>query len=265
MINVILKKAKNDKKMVKLNNLQLAVSPQPEATWDSNSNQIMVDNYIETQPTQAPPSTAVSYCYQCSKCTKIFTDQTHLKAHLSAHNNNSSTQNTISHQTKSRSSTKHICNECGMQFFQQSEFNRHLLTHEGIKPYKCSICSMQFYDTSSKNRHEKEHSGLKPFRCYICSFEFTRASNLRAHLLKVHSSEIGKSVIISKSNDNKLKFEFNLDAINLYKEQQRLNKMNKNNNSHQSQVAPNNAVIYIKDPKDKNSDIQHVSLSITFN
>jgi uncharacterized Zn-finger protein len=243
--------------LVKLNNSQLTASSPSETTWDT-SNQLTVDSFIETQPSQTSSNNSVSFCYQCSKCTKIFTDQTQLKAHLLTHNNNLS-QNTVSHQTKSRSSTKHICNECGMQFFQQSEFNRHLLTHEGIKPYKCSICSMQFYDTSSKNRHEKEHSGLKPFRCYICSFEFTRASNLRAHLLKVHSSEIGKSVIISKSNDNKLKFEFNLDAINLYKEQQRLNKLNKNHESYQSQAPPTNAVIYIKDPKDKNSDIQHVS------
>jgi hypothetical protein len=33
---------------------------------------------------------------------------------------------------------------------------------------------------------------------------------LRAHLLKVHPNEIGKLVNISKTIDNKLKFEFDL-------------------------------------------------------
>lgn len=108
-----------------------------------------------------------------------------------------------------------ICNECGRQFHSQNDLNKHMLQlHETQKPFECSQCHMTFYDVSSKRRHEKEHSGYKPFRCYICSFEFTRASNLRAHLLKVHPNDVGKSVHITKSIDNKLKFEFNLGNFN---------------------------------------------------
>jgi uncharacterized Zn-finger protein len=152
----------------------------------------------------------MSLCYQCTKCSKLFSHKLHLKSHMAQHKHSLSVPATVS-TTTTTTASKIICNECGKQFNSQSDFNRHLqIAHNAVKPYKCSICSMAFYDISSKNRHEKEHSGLKPYRCYICGFEFTRASNLRAHLIKLHSSEIGKSVIISKTSDNKLKFEFDL-------------------------------------------------------
>lgn len=197
----------------------------------------------------------ISVCYQCSKCSKLFTHKLHLKSHMQQHKSND--QLAASPSSTTTNSLKIICNECGKQFNSQSDFNRHLqLAHNAVKPYKCSICSMSFYDISSKNRHEKEHSGLKPYRCYICGFEFTRASNLRAHLIKLHSSEIGKSVIISKTSDNKLKFEFDLDAIGVYREQQRLNKCR--NTDTTTAAKPTNAVIYIKDPNNKSSDVQYM-------
>lgn len=88
-----------------------------------------------------------------------------------------------------------------------------LQVHKAQKPYDCSHCELSFYELSAKKRHEKEHSDLKPFRCFICAFEFSRASNLRTHILKVHNHEIGKSVVISKSEVNNLKFEFNIGKI----------------------------------------------------
>lgn len=156
-------------------------------------------------------SKTMSLCYKCNKCGKLFTRKLHLKSHMMQQHDAASGNTGLAKKQSTTSSAKIICNECGKLFNTQTDFNRHLqIVHNAIKPYKCSLCSMAFYDVSSKNRHEKEHSGLKPFRCYICSFEFTRASNLRAHLIKLHSNEIGKSVIISKTPDNKLKFEFDI-------------------------------------------------------
>ena len=178
-------------------------------TNDEDFDNIIATRTVEVTAADSgtkPPKT-LSVCYQCPKCSKLFSHKLHLKSHMLQHKTSISGNVT---QTTSPIS-KIICNECGKQFNSQSDFNRHLqIAHNAVKPYKCSICSMAFYDLSSKNRHEKEHSGLKPYRCYICGFEFTRASNLRAHLIKLHSSEIGKSVIISKTSDNKLKFEFDL-------------------------------------------------------
>lgn len=88
-----------------------------------------------------------------------------------------------------------------------------LNSHDTQKPFLCTQCQMSFDDFSAKKRHENKHLEIKQFRCCICSFEFTRASNLRTHLLKIHPTEVGKTVIITKSNDNKLNFEFNLGNI----------------------------------------------------
>ena len=177
-------------------------------TEDNHNQETKEDN----QAVHSEQDKKMSVCYQCSKCSKLFTHKLHLKSHMQQHKLN----NDQILATTANSTFKIICNECGKQFNSQSDFNRHLqIAHNAVKPYKCSICSMSFYDISSKNRHEKEHSGLKPYRCYICGFEFTRASNLRAHLIKLHSSEIGKSVIISKTSDNKLKFEFDLGKAKL--------------------------------------------------
>ena len=165
---------------------------------------------------------SVSVSFKCVKCNKMFTNEDSLRLHQANNCSNKNLDENIVNDDEmsedSKKSTKSkkqsrtfICTECGMQYTSQTDLSKHMLqTHENTKFFECSICSIQFYDLSSKNRHEKEHAGLKPFRCWICSFEFTRASNLRSHLLKVHSSDIGKLVHINKTDDNKLKFEFDM-------------------------------------------------------
>lgn len=200
-------------------------------------NQQSANNFQQTQ-TQLTP---ISLLFGCAKCSTSFLDEKQYKIHVEAclatnENENIYSQRDIenllinesnlmlpqvdtdenenSNQSNGKMGSKRrilICNECGFQFNFQSDLNKHMLqAHDRFRSFKCCHCNMEFNDISSKTRHEKEHFGLKPFRCYICSFEFTRASNLRTHLFKMHSSDIGKLVNITKSVDNKLKFEFDL-------------------------------------------------------
>ncbi len=189
LLSIFQSKDKNDKKLVKLNIItNQTVSVNTEQKNDINNK---MENTKKSKTKRV-----------CLVCSKTFENQGQLRSHMSQEHNTSTTP-------------KIICNECGMQYQTQIDFNRHLATHSQHfnKNQKCTFCSMEFYDLSSKTRHEKEHAGLKSFRCYICGFEFTRASNLRAHLIKVHSSEIGKLVNITKSSDNKLKFEFDIGKL----------------------------------------------------
>lgn len=188
--------AKNDKKLIKLNLTKYNYKSSVNELQPVNNNNSIIDDL----PTESDLST----------CTTIIlpSKSTSLEDKLNETNDNSSDSEQLKKKLKKK---LFICNECGRQFYSQNDLNKHMLQlHEMEKPFECSQCHMSFLDVSSKRRHEKEHLGYKPFRCYICSFEFTRASNLRAHLLKVHPMDIGKSVIITKSIDNKLKFEFNL-------------------------------------------------------
>lgn len=249
--------AKNDKKLVKLNlnnrnpdvNLIESIKsiinkPQVSNVTASMSHNNSL-NDIDDLPSESDvssgvvlipinqnPTTINQLIYKCSKCFKMFTDETLYKLHqdtqecLNSESENEfeklflndSTESVQIQSDEDKSQPNKvtrkrifICNECGYQFYLQSDFNKHMLqVHENVKPYQCSLCPMTFYEQSTKNRHEKEHSGLKPYRCYICAFEFTRASNLRTHLFKLHPNDVGKLVNITKSADNRLKFEFDL-------------------------------------------------------
>ncbi|CAF1022357.1 unnamed protein product [Brachionus calyciflorus] len=221
----------------------------------------------------------LTVCFTCEKCNKVFDDESLFKIHqenvescdieseldkflLSEFNNQISHEKEEEKIQNSKLNRKKtfVCTECGIQFYTQNDLNKHMLqTHESSKPFQCSQCPMTFLELSTKNRHEKEHLGLKPFRCYICAFEFTRASNLRTHLLKVHPGDIGTLVNINKSVDNKLKFEFDLEAIRIQKEQGKIprNYGSPSKTSESTNTVPN-TIIYIKDPNNKNSDIQHM-------
>lgn len=225
--------------------------------------------------TSTPATIGTSSPSSSSSSSSCSSSETSSKEKTDGYDDDDDKDTTLKKKLKKRT---FICNECGRQFHSQNDLNKHMLQlHETQKPFECSKCNMAFYDMSSKRRHEKEHSGFKPFRCYICSYEFTRASNLRAHLLKVHSNEIGKTVHITKSIDNKLKFEFNLDEINNNKEFQCLIKnpstssnLHATQNILHSKSFPDsnlkdsinnntrNTVIYIKDPNNKNAEIQHM-------
>ena len=200
---------KNDKKLIKLD-----YSNSRQINPNKNSKILFNSNDIDDLPSESDLSLCttvfLSKNNSFSNSTQVLSNKID-KQLLNTMDNNETEISSKKNINKKRS---FICNECGCQYFSQNELNKHMIhLHYSQKPFECSQCHISFNDISAKRRHEKEHLGFKQFRCYICSFEFTRASNLRAHLLKIHPDNIGKSVIITKSIDNKLKFEFNLGIL----------------------------------------------------
>jgi len=74
---------------------------------------------------------------------------------------------------------------CGTLVKSRFSLRRHLLAHEGWKPYICkfSNCGKSFGESNTLKRHMRIHTGEKPFRCEVkgCNRAFADSSNWRRH------------------------------------------------------------------------------------
>ncbi|XP_077186601.1 uncharacterized protein LOC143834008 isoform X1 [Paroedura picta] len=98
------------------------------------------------------------------------------------------------------------CLACGLNFFDQTQYNVHLQmhrenkssecgqlhlhqrTHTGGKAFECSECRKRFSRSDSLQNHLRTHTGEKPFECSECGKRFNQRSNLQQHQ-KTHTGE----------------------------------------------------------------------------
>ncbi|RXG55123.1 RE1-silencing transcription factor [Armadillidium vulgare] len=98
--------------------------------------------------------------YQCEKCEYTTGEELLLKMHSETH---------ISPDEK-----VYKCKNCSYTSTRRSNYNDHLLTHTGTRPFKCDKCD---YSATRKDRlrcHLLTHSGEKPFKCDKCDYSSTR-------------------------------------------------------------------------------------------
>lgn len=92
------------------------------------------------------------------------------------------------------------CQQCDKQFRWSSDLSKHLMAHQGIKPYRCSWCGKSFSHNTNLHTHLRIHTGEKPFKCYECEEEkFIQNSHLIKHQ-RTHTGEQPYTCSICKRN-----------------------------------------------------------------
>lgn len=81
------------------------------------------------------------------------------------------------------------CNECEKTFSERGNFNRHALTHSGIKKFSCEECEMKFSRKDKLKLHVTlihSVSGGEAQLCDHCDKTFTRKDHLSRHKARTH-------------------------------------------------------------------------------
>ncbi|XP_062374381.1 zinc finger protein 16-like isoform X2 [Sardina pilchardus] len=81
------------------------------------------------------------------------------------------------------------CKFCGMHFSSLLEFESHLMTHKGIRPYLCNQCDKSFATKQGLLGHLSHHMTDKPFLCEVCGKNFGTPTHLKSHLRGSHPTQ----------------------------------------------------------------------------
>ncbi|CAG7822502.1 unnamed protein product [Allacma fusca] len=82
------------------------------------------------------------------------------------------------------------CAYCPFFSLDKTEVTKHLVFHNGPKPYSCIFCARRFTTRINAEVHERIHTGLQPFQCSHCGKSFSQKCNLHTHLINRHGIQI---------------------------------------------------------------------------
>ncbi|XP_067661674.1 zinc finger protein 62 homolog [Haliotis asinina] len=137
----------------------------------------------------------------CEICNKSFRTSYYLKSHMNAHNGAKPYKCKFCDlhftyaSTRRRHQRTHIpeecmnfmCNICGKKFYDQCDFDRHMLGHSGEKPFMCDVCGKTFATKALLRSHLNRHNGEKQYKCQICNKTFLYHYRLKRHI-KTHNA-----------------------------------------------------------------------------
>ncbi|KAG8505854.1 Zinc finger protein 518B [Galemys pyrenaicus] len=80
---------------------------------------------------------------------------------------------------------KHYCDKCRFSTKDPLQYRKHTLQHEEIK-FVCSHCSCVSYTKGEFQRHLVKHTGVFPYRCEYCDYGAVRNDYIVKHRKRVH-------------------------------------------------------------------------------
>ena len=156
---------------------------------------------------------------KCPWCFSVFQEKDDLSKHIdSAHQTELSDE---IYKSATNSGAQFMCHLCSREFTRKTSLEKHMLIHEGKRPFKCSICTAAFHQKGSLDYHiktihlkddsqkhiceicgfttlhlsslkihtEKHQRGKKSHQCHICSARFNLACAMRRHIKRDHTDD----------------------------------------------------------------------------
>ncbi|GBM34284.1 Zinc finger protein 37, partial [Araneus ventricosus] len=152
---------------------QDAHSSEKQTRMDGMEN----DPTLSALPVKPSPSPTSKMVFECDKCTRKFTKDFLLNAHMQDHDK----QN------------PYKCNQCPMEFQYECRLKNHYVLHTKEKPFKCNQCDYEckrkdYLLKHIRKHHESQLSSQrtppkKNFKCVKCSGKFVKESALNFHVL----------------------------------------------------------------------------------
>uniref|UniRef100_A0A182PCY8 Uncharacterized protein n=1 Tax=Anopheles epiroticus TaxID=199890 RepID=A0A182PCY8_9DIPT len=163
----------------------------------STVESIQIVEYQETEyasPKEKP--------FICDICSKRFTTNGNLKAHVLLHTNHrpfgcelcgatfSKKHNFNLHKQRHIGERSHPCPVCEKSFVCAVNLKNHMVIHSFVKPFQCVYCGKEFSFRTDKIRHEITHTGNYRYRCEKCQRTYSRNSDLAKHLVKCNGERL---------------------------------------------------------------------------
>lgn len=112
--------------------------------------------------------------FKCDQCPQVFTRNSTLVHHRSRFH------------LKEKTVT---CNICGFKVFNNQLLKRHMIKHDGSRPYECEFCKKTFQRKKTLELHTRIHTDDRRYACTVCGKAFVQVTSLKVHTKTHHSSK----------------------------------------------------------------------------
>jgi uncharacterized Zn-finger protein len=70
---------------------------------------------------------------------------------------------------------------CGKAFTSRNILRRHVLLHQGLRPYACRVCGNVFAQAETLRTHQWLVHKMLPYECDVCHQQFKIKNQLKLH------------------------------------------------------------------------------------